>query len=499
MASGALGQLGRGVPQTGTRGTSVSRKSTKGGAKEDPVNGGKDKSDAVPKDAGGGDKSPDAPVPHKGPEEDVNGNGNDADGATSKTEPAPAPAPAPVTFAATPKPTPWPTTRPTLKPTFNTDPTMTPTPYPTGLRDTGPVEVKLRIAILLNDLGLVQQAAEGGEDDPEIVAVYESVVQDLDEAVNSGSLTSALQDHGLMTTVDTKEWVVPVNFTVLQFQPTYADYAREEFLRCYAQWIQGDTGNLLYPLKKPAMTDGLSIQEIWGGEWEYMGSRGTTPGVGPFPGNNTITKPLNQAWNRVSSGWSTLDDACRKELVGLTVGVLTFVIFFGTCFCFCCCCCCCCSCCRRAEKPDERYGPLCAMNFIAPKPTKHMRANRGRRHSELPALAMSPGFPSMTADRDFYKLSKKQLEDKEEAEERRRKKEDEDDREAARKAKDLFGDHLAGYEKKAEEEVPAAQAHLDKMKREKEREEANEVSRLRSRVLSAWRGKQYMDHLLILQ
>ena len=89
-----------------------------------------------------------------------------------------------------------------------------------------------------------------------------------------------------------------------------------------------------------------SIQEIWAGEWEYMGSRGTTPGVGPFPGNNTITKPLNQAWNRVSSGWSTLDNACRKELVGLTIGVMTFVIFFGTCFCFCCCCCCCCSCCR---------------------------------------------------------------------------------------------------------------------------------------------------------
>ena len=46
---------------------------------------------------------------------------------------------------------------PTPKPTFNTDPTLTPTPYPTGLRDTGPVEVKLRIAILLNDLNLVAQ------------------------------------------------------------------------------------------------------------------------------------------------------------------------------------------------------------------------------------------------------------------------------------------------------------------------------------------------------
>ena len=70
-------------------------------------------------------------------------------------------------------------------------------------------------------------------------------------------------------------------------------------------------------------------------------------------------------------------------------------------------------------------------------------------------------------------MTKKQLKDKEEEEERRRKKEEDEDREAARKAKDLFGDHLAGYEK---EEVPAAQEHLDKMKREEEREAANEVS-----------------------
>ena len=101
------------------------------------------------------------------------------------------------------------------------------------------------------------QAAEGGEEDPDIIAVYDSVVKDLDAAVTSGALDEAMQSRGLMTTVDTKEWVVPVNFTLMQFQPTLADYAREEFLRCYAQWLEGDTGHFLYPLKKPAVTDGM--------------------------------------------------------------------------------------------------------------------------------------------------------------------------------------------------------------------------------------------------
>ena len=32
------------------------------------------------------------------------------------------------------------------------------------------------------------QAAEGGEEDPEIIAVYDSVCKDLDEAVTSGAL-----------------------------------------------------------------------------------------------------------------------------------------------------------------------------------------------------------------------------------------------------------------------------------------------------------------------
>jgi hypothetical protein len=95
------------------------------------------------------------------------------------------------------------------------------------------------------------QAAEGGEEDPDIIAVYDSVCKDLDAAVTSGALTDALQSNGLMTSVDTKEWVVPVNFTVLQFQPTFADLAREEALRCYAQWMEGDPGHLFYPLKKP--------------------------------------------------------------------------------------------------------------------------------------------------------------------------------------------------------------------------------------------------------
>jgi hypothetical protein len=95
------------------------------------------------------------------------------------------------------------------------------------------------------------QAAEGGEEDPEIIAVYDSVVKDLDAAVTSGALTEALQSRGLMATVDPKGWVAPVNFTVLQFQPTYADLAREEALRCYAQWMEGDPGHLFYPLKKP--------------------------------------------------------------------------------------------------------------------------------------------------------------------------------------------------------------------------------------------------------
>jgi len=39
-----------------------------------------------------------------------------------------------------------------------------------------------------------------------------------------------------------------------QFQPTLADYAREEFLRCYAQWMEGDPGHMFYPLKKPAVS-----------------------------------------------------------------------------------------------------------------------------------------------------------------------------------------------------------------------------------------------------
>ena len=54
--------------------------------------------------------------------------------------------------------------------------------------------------------------------------------------------------------------------------------------------LEGDPGHFLYPLKKPTTTDGQSIQEIWASEWEYMGSRGTTEGKGPFPGNSTITK-----------------------------------------------------------------------------------------------------------------------------------------------------------------------------------------------------------------
>ena len=55
-----------------------------------------------------------------------------------------------------------------------------------------------------------------------------------------------------------------------------------------------------------------NLKLMWGGEWEYMGSKGTTLSTGPFPGNNTITKPLNQALNRVQGGWSTLDAQCRK-------------------------------------------------------------------------------------------------------------------------------------------------------------------------------------------
>ena len=161
------------------------------------------------------------------------------------------------------------------------------------------------------------------------------------------------------------------------------------------------------------------------------------------------------------------------------MGLVTFIIFFGTCFCFCCCCCCCCSCCRRTEKPDETYGKFCAMNFINPRPTKHMKENRGRRHNELPAQPMSPGVPSMLADRDKFKLTKKQLQDKDDAEEKRRKREEEEEREAFLKSKELFGEHLANYKKK---EVPAAQAHLDKMAREKEREAANEARRLKVRA-----------------
>ena len=101
------------------------------------------------------------------------------------------------------------------------------------------------------------------------------------------------------------------------------------------------------------MVDNLKL--MWGGEWEYIGTRGTTLGKGPFPGNNTVTKPLNQAWNRAQGGWSTMDTKCRQESAAVLAGIFTFIIFFGTCFCFCCCCCCCCSCCRRVEKPDERY------------------------------------------------------------------------------------------------------------------------------------------------
>ena len=48
--------------------------------------------------------------------------------------------------------------------------------------------------------------------------------------------------------------MIPVNFTLDQFQPTLADYAREEFLRCYAQWMEGDPGHMFYPLKKPAVS-----------------------------------------------------------------------------------------------------------------------------------------------------------------------------------------------------------------------------------------------------
>ena len=56
---------------------------------------------------------------------------------------------------------------------------------------------------------------------------------------------------------------------------------------------------------------------------------------------------------------------------------------------------------------------------------------------------------------------------------------EEDEREAFLKSKELFGEHLANYKKK---EVPAAQAHLDKMAREKEREAANEARRLKVRA-----------------
>merc|ERR1712216_741621 len=96
---------------------------------------------------------------------------------------------------------------------------------------------------------------------------------------------------------------------------------------------------------------------MWGSNWEYVGTKGTTEGTGPFPGNNTVTKPLNQAWNRVSGGWSTMDGKCQKESAGILLGVITFVIFFGTCFCFCCCCCCCCSCCRKDKGPKEKWEP----------------------------------------------------------------------------------------------------------------------------------------------
>ena len=33
-----------------------------------------------------------------------------------------------------------------------------------------------------------------------------------------------------------------------------------------------------------------NIKLMWGGEWEYMGTKGSTLSTGPFPGNNTITK-----------------------------------------------------------------------------------------------------------------------------------------------------------------------------------------------------------------
>merc|ERR1712072_889721 len=165
------------------------------------------------------------------------------------------------------------------------------------------------------------------------------------------------------------------------------------------------------------------------------------------------------------------DDACRKELVGLTVGVMTFIIFFGTCFCYCCFCCCCCSCCRRKEKPDERYGPFCAMNFIAPRPTKAMKENNGRRGSELPTLPSSQGQAfSATDDLNKYRLSKAEQEAIRKAKEKEEKKEEE---EILTRPQSRFGEVLA----KRSEEKKQSGSEIRRAKKDREalRKEANEA------------------------
>ena len=59
------------------------------------------------------------------------------------------------------------------------------------------------------------------------------------------------------------------------------------------------------------------------------------------------------------------------------------------------------------------------MNFIAPKPTKHMKANRGRRHTELPAqpAAIGQAF-SATDDLNKYSMSEEEKKRLKKAEEK---------------------------------------------------------------------------------
>merc|ERR1719238_2307463 len=150
---------------------------------------------------------------------------------------------------------------------------------------------------------------------------------------------------------------------------------------------------------------------------------------------------------------------------------MTFVIFFGTCFCFCCCCCCC-SCCRRTEKPDETYGKFCAMNFLPPRPTKHQKENRGRRHTELPTLPTSQG-QAVNAQQDYnkYTLSKEERERIKKAEEKEQKKEE---GEILTRQKDTFGKHLMKQPSEKPKDT-ASQQRRDKKAREVARKEANEA------------------------